>query len=171
MADRPGMCVAAGAVPGGSARARWGREFVLRFSRLRGNWPALDMKEITIVVENRPGVVAEISELLARKGINIESITVDTAGNIGIIILMVDRCDLAMALLRDAGYEALANDALVVQLRDEPGALAEVSRRLRDAGINIRSIRVIRRGEGDSLVAISTNRQEESAELVREWLA
>lgn len=132
--------------------------------------PSLLMKQITLVVENRPNVVSEISELLARQGVNIESISADGIGNIGIILLMVDRHDFAVALLREAGYDATIEDALVVQLRDQPGSLAAVCRRFLEAGVNIQSLRIIRRGEGLSLVAISTNRTHEAMELVRDLL-
>ncbi|MDX2109375.1 MAG: ACT domain-containing protein [Verrucomicrobiota bacterium] len=128
------------------------------------------MKQIVIVTENRPGVVAKISELLGKKGINIESINADAVGNYGVITLMVDRVDLAVALLKDASYDAKVEDALVVNLHDEPGALAVLSRRFLDADINIRSIRIVRRGEGSTLVAIATNRTHEAMDLVKDLL-
>lgn len=129
------------------------------------------MKQIVIVCENRAGIVASISELLGRKGINIDSINADALGNYGVITLMVDRVELAMALLKDAGYDAKLEDALVIHLNDEPGSLAAVCQRFLQADINIRSIRIVRREGGRTMVAIATNRTHESMDLVRDLMA
>lgn len=126
------------------------------------------MKQIVLVVDNRPGAIASISELMGKRGINIESLTGDTIGNFGVLTLMVDRTDLAAALLKDAGYDPKVEDSLVVLLPDEPGALAGLSKRFLDADINIRSIRVIRRDESGTMVAISSNKTEEAVALVKD---
>lgn len=126
------------------------------------------MKQIVLVVDNRPGAIANISELLGKRGINIESLTGDTIGNFGVLTLMVDRTDLAAALLKDVGYDPKVEDSLVVLLPDEPGALSGLSKRFLEAEINIRSIRVIRRDESGTMVAISSNKTEEAVSLVKD---
>jgi len=43
-------------------------------------------------------------------------------------------------LLRSAGYTAVEVESVEVELEDRPGALAEVARRIADAGVNLESI-------------------------------
>ena len=50
--------------------------------------------------------------------------------------------------LRSAGYTAVEVDSVEVEIEDQPGALADVARRIADAGVNLESILIIAdRGE------------------------
>ncbi len=128
------------------------------------------MKQITIVAESDPGLLAQVSETLAARGINIETLDAETVQDHGVMVLTVDRYDEALVALRDAGVPALSEDAIIIRLTDEPGALARISRRFHDAGIRLRSVRIIRRREGYGLVALSTERTERALDLVRDVL-
>ncbi len=128
------------------------------------------MKQITIVGESDPGLLAQVSEILAARGINIETLDAETVQDYGVVILTVDRYDEALAALRDAGLHAVSEDAIIIRIADEPGALARISRRFHDAEIRLRSVRIIRRGAGYGLVALSTERTEEALDLVRDVL-
>ena len=92
------------------------------------------MNEIIIPVKEPPGTLAVVSESLARADINIEFIEARVVGESGIIVLRVDRYDAALRILRDAGYRAVTEDALVLDLENRPGALAEVARRWQTPG-------------------------------------
>lgn len=128
------------------------------------------MKQITVVTKNRPGLAADLTETLGARGINIENLTAGVVGEIAVFLIIVDRYDEALAALRDASFEAVSEDALVVRIPNEPGALAKVARRFTDAGIALRSMRIIRRIEGWGLVAISTDRITEARRLVQDLL-
>ena len=129
------------------------------------------MKEIIIPVENAHGTLASVSETLAGAEINIELIEARVLGAHGIIVLRVDRYDAALRTLSDAGYRAVTEDALVLDLENRPGSLAEVARRLADARIGIRSLRIVERTGERSLVTLvaddqSAARRVLAAELV-----
>ena len=128
------------------------------------------MKQITIVAESDPGLLARASEVLAERGINIETLDAETVQEHGVVILTVDRYDEALAALRDAGIPAVSEDAIIIRIVDEPGALARISRRFHDAEIRLRSVRIIRRNEGYGLVALSTERTEKALDLVKDVL-
>lgn len=129
------------------------------------------MKQITLITENRSGVIAEISESLAKQHINIESLDAETFKNSAVIILTVDRYDEALHVINKMpDLKAITEDAIVVKIKDEPGALAYIAKRFKDADINIRSIRIIRRNDGNSLAAICTERTDEAMKLVADIL-
>ncbi len=128
------------------------------------------MKEIVVVTPNRAGLLADISEVLAARGINIETIDAEEVHDTAIIELTVDRYDEALQALRDAGFHAITEDAILVKLRDEPGALAKVARKFKEARIDLRSVRFIRRQQGYAFVAIATNRSEEARALIDEYI-
>jgi hypothetical protein len=128
------------------------------------------MKQIIIVSEDRPGVVAEISEAMAAAGVNIETIVAETVAGSGVTIMSVDRYDEALRALAQTPFHAISEDAIVVQLDDHPGELARITRRLKEAQINLRSIRIIRREGGKSIVAIGTERTDQAMSLLSDVL-
>ena len=128
------------------------------------------MKQITIVVKDRPGLLADISEAMVRAGVNIESIDAEQVGRSAAIIMSVDRYDVALRALAQTPFKAVSEDAILVKLDDRPGALAEIAHRFKEAGINLRSIRTLSRDSGTSIVAISTPRTEEAMKLVEDVL-
>ena len=128
------------------------------------------MNQITVVGESDPGLLARVSETLAARGINIETLDSQTVEDHGVVIFTVDQYDEALAALRDAGIPAVSEDAIIIRIVDEPGALAKISQRFHDAEIRVRSVRIIRRGSGSGLVALSTERTEQALDLVRDVL-
>lgn len=128
------------------------------------------MKEITVVIDNRAGMLADLSEVLAARGVNIESIDGEAAESRGIVRLTVDQYDVALSALRDSGFQAISEDALLIRLKDESGALARAAARFKDANINIRSLRILRREGGFALVTLVTENNEAARDLVGDVL-
>ncbi len=124
------------------------------------------MKQITIVSEDHPGILAAITEAMAQAGVNIETLDAETIGSTAVFILTVNRYDDALRALANTPYQAVSEDALVIQLEDKPGELARITRRFKDANINLRSVRILRRDTGKSIVAVSTESNEEALELL-----
>lgn len=89
--------------------------------------------EIFVVLENRPSILGELCSYLAENEINIEAIGVfhDTAK------LYVKNVTKAVKLLNKANYTTELRDVLLVDLENRPGALAEVTSKLGNKGVNI----------------------------------
>lgn len=89
--------------------------------------------EIFVVLENKPAVLGELCSHLTESGINIEAIGVfqDTAK------LYVKNINKAAKLLTKLDYEIELRDVLRVELENRPGALADVTSKLGNKGINI----------------------------------
>ena len=128
------------------------------------------MKQITIVTKSQRGLTADISELLAKAGINIETLDAEDVEGVNVVTLSVDHYNRALAALRDAGYPAVTEDALLVRVQDEPGALAKIAVKFKDADIAVHSIRIIRRDNGWGIIAIGAERTEAAKALVRDSL-
>jgi hypothetical protein len=112
---------------------------------------------LKVVVPDRPGLLAELTEVLASRHISIDEITVETHEAGAVVRLDVREDGPALEALTDAGYHAVSDQVILARIADKPGALAEISRELADAEINIRSLHHVRREAGHALVAISTD--------------
>lgn len=128
------------------------------------------MKQITIVTPVKAGLVADISSRLGDAGINIESLDAFDVRTWDIVQLTVSDYDRALQVLRDGGYDAITEDAVVINVKDEPGALAQVTRRLFDGGVDMRSMRLLHRQAGEALVAISMDRTDLGMDLISDLL-
>lgn len=128
------------------------------------------MKQLSIVCEDRPNVIAEMIETLGREGVNIETLDSEVTHGTVVAIMTVDRYDDALRALAQGGFDAISEDALLIRLDDRPGALAAVAHRFKEADIPIRSVRIIRRAEGSGIVALTTARTNEALALVKDVL-
>jgi hypothetical protein len=113
------------------------------------------MRTITIVTQDRLGLMADVTELLAASSINIESIEASKIDSTALLKIISDDADSAYQLLVDAGYHVVSQAGLLVRLKDEPGALARVSRTLAENSIDIRGVNIVDQHDGYELVAIS----------------
>lgn len=94
--------------------------------------------DLTVIVENRPGVMADLGEATGRAGVNIEGLCAVTGDGKGFIHLLVEDSSAARGALEDAGFGiADEREAVVVDLHDKPGAMGEITRDLAEAGVDI----------------------------------
>ena len=112
---------------------------------------------IIALVPDHPGALAKITEVLAKAEVNIESISGRSAGNLGVISLTTSDDDAALHALLEAEIRAITSDAVVFQLPDRPGALAVVADLFGRNQVNVRTIHIVNRLEGQAIVAVTTD--------------
>lgn len=128
------------------------------------------MKQLTVLVPNEIGIAARITTCLAERGVNIEEIDIEEVAHLGLVVLSVDRYDEALRALRDAGFRAVTQDTLLVRLEDKPGALATIAVRLKDAGLDLRSMHILRREAGHTFASLVVSDHEKASVLLRDVL-
>jgi hypothetical protein len=96
-------------------------------------------RDLTVVIENRPGTLADAAQALGRAGVNIEGACGFPAGSEGILHVLVEDAANARRALEDVGLEVRDDREVVVlnRLPDEPGSLGDALRRIADAGVNV----------------------------------
>ena len=124
------------------------------------------MNRIIVMAKNEVGVIADISRALADNGINIETISAERQAEEGYVTLTTDANDAALRALTHAGFKTVTDDSLLLRLPDEPGALAKVAERFKDAGVNIQSLHIVDRREGYTIVSISADDRAKAETLV-----
>ena len=129
------------------------------------------MKPISILCDDKIGLLADISYILSKNRINIEAITTNTVGKKAIIILVVNKPDKAIQVLSNNGYSNLSQDYFVVKLEDKAGELNKITQTLADAKINISNVHLLGRDGNSSLVAIKADKMRKAKELLKDVLA
>src|SRR5689334_12889994 len=97
------------------------------------------MKDLSILLDNRPGALAEMGEALGRAGVSIEGGGAWVVGGNGAAHFLFEDADAARNALEAANIKVLAVREVVIQRLKQavPGQLGQLTRRMADAGINI----------------------------------
>ncbi len=94
--------------------------------------------DLTVVLQNRPGTIADMGEALGKAGVNISGVCGFPCGDEGILHVLVEDASAARSALADAGFEIRAErDVVVTDIDDRPGTLGEKARTIADAGVNV----------------------------------
>ena len=126
------------------------------------------MRRIIIVAKDYTGLIADITEKLCDRSINIESIEAEKIDTTALIRIVSDDADAAYQVLTDAGYHVVSHAGLLVKLKDESGALAKVSRQLAEEKIDIRGINMVEQHDGFRIVAVSCSDSENARRILGE---
>jgi len=97
------------------------------------------MKDLAILLDNRPGALAEMGEALGRAGVSVEGGGAWVVDGRGIAHFLFHDGTAARRALEAAGIQVLAERDVVVQRlkQDVPGQLGLLTRRMAEAGVNI----------------------------------
>lgn len=98
------------------------------------------MKDLAIVLEDRPGTLAAVGEALGAAGVNIEGLCGFGSGGQGMLHLLVADEAAARAALEAAGIAIAAErDVIVMDMagQDRPGSMGAMARKVADAGVNV----------------------------------
>ena len=95
------------------------------------------INQISIFVENKPGGLFEVTDILAQSEIDITALSLADTSDFGILRLIVDKPEVAAAALREAGLIVKQSEVLAVPIEDAPGGLTKVLHTLSEGGVFI----------------------------------
>ncbi len=98
--------------------------------------------DLTVILENRPGTIAELGEATGRAGINIDGACGFPSEGRGVMHILVEDGAAARAAIEEAGFEVRDEREVMilrqgVDIEDRPGTAGELFRRMADAGVNV----------------------------------
>lgn len=102
------------------------------------------MIEFVVRLDNHPGALSALTDVLGDAGINIEAMSAWGANGNGVVRLITDNETTTRHVLAEAGLVNTEHQVLTAHLSDEPGSLAKVTRELAGAGVNIEALYVLR---------------------------
>lgn len=95
------------------------------------------VRQLSVFIANEAGRVSEVTGLLGEAGINIRGFSVSDTADYGILRLVVDRPEDALASLKEHGFTVREDEVICIDLPDRPGGLAGVLKIVSEAGVNI----------------------------------
>ena len=127
----------------------------------------MQIQQLSVFIENKPGRLADITEVLANADVDIRAISVADTSDFGILRVIVDKPKEAVLALRDHGMTVSLTSVLAVGLSDEKGAFSKVIRILSNSGVDVEYIYAfVSRDNGKASVIIRTDKSARAAEVL-----
>ena len=126
----------------------------------------MQIRQISIYLENKPGHLSAICRALADADINIATLSLADTSDFGIVRMIVDDHERASKILSEKGFPVTVREVVAVCVPDRPGGMAEVMSTLDAAGVNIEYSYAFAFHRGEKAVLVfrfSDNAKAESA--------
>lgn len=97
----------------------------------------MSLKQISVFVENKPGKMQHLTEVLAQNNVDMRALSLAETSDFGIVRIIVDDVYAASTILKEEGFIHSVTKVLGVSIPDEPGGLNKVLEVLTEARINV----------------------------------
>ena len=114
----------------------------------------MKVEQISIFIENKSGRLAEVTGILGNAGVNIRALSLADTSDFGILRLIVNDRDKAMAVLKEHDFTVSRTEVVAVEVPDRPGGLACILQSLDNEKINVEYMYAFVERCGDNAVII-----------------
>jgi hypothetical protein len=122
------------------------------------------MKAVTIVSEDRVGLLADISYILGKSSVNIDGLSVDVMGGRAVIGLEVRDPKKAQDILERNGFKTTHPEAIVIRVSN--GSVDKITDMLEMEKINVLSMAMLSQDKGDGIFALSVDKPRKAHRML-----
>jgi hypothetical protein len=123
-------------------------------------------RQLVVFLENRPGHLAHVTQILAGEQINIRSVAISSSANFGVVKLIVDRPDEAYKALQEGGLSVNQQEILAVVMDDRIGGLHAVLEAFAEKGLNVKDASGFVVSPGETAILLLEIEDAESARQI-----
>lgn len=129
------------------------------------------MKELTIFAKDRVGLLADITEMMGKNGINIEFLSGEAVAGIAVLHMTFSNEVAAASLLERAGFTVISSDIMVLKIPNKPGEIGRISRMLSNEGISIQNIYFMGEKARHGFFAVKVDRPDDAKEILKKYIS
>ena len=124
--------------------------------------------QLSVIVENKRGALAEVCTKLAEKAVNIAGLMVPDQPGLAPVRVVVNNVEAAKKVFDQLGLQYTEEQVLEVRVSDKPGALGKITRKLADNGIDVRfAYATILKGAGQANIILGVTDVAAAAKIVK----
>ncbi len=94
-------------------------------------------KQVTIFLENRPGRIKSVADILLENKLNVWAFTIQDRGEFGLMKVIVDKPKQAHLALVEKGFACAIREVVAISAKDKTGNLEKLTRTLLENEVNI----------------------------------
>jgi len=114
----------------------------------------MNVTQLSVFVENRPGHLQTVLGILAKENINIKTLTIAETSDFGILRLIVNDPESGAKALRANSITCSTTDVLALELEDKPGSLYKAIETFARRNLNIEYMYAFTERRGQMAVMI-----------------
>jgi len=114
----------------------------------------MQVEQISIFLENKPGTLQQATRVLKDANINIRTLSVAETADFGILRLIVNDVEKANKVLKDSGFQVSKTPVVAVEVPDRPGGLHSVMEAVSKEGINVEYLYAFVEKSGENAVIL-----------------
>ena len=128
----------------------------------------MSIRQLSIFIENKPGRVAQVTEVIAKAKVDIRALSIADTSNFGILRLIVNKPDEALDALKKANITVSITSVIAIGIDDSPGEFSNVARILADKGIEIEYMYAfIGRDKNRAFVILKVEEEDKASEVLK----
>ncbi len=126
------------------------------------------MKSVTIVSDDRVGLLADISYILGKSAINIDGLSVDVVGGKAVISLEVKDSKRAADVLHCNGFRTTSLDSIIIKIANN--AVEEITDMLEGEKVQVMELSPLSSDAEDSIYAISVDKPRKATKMLSAFI-
>lgn len=95
------------------------------------------VEQVCVFLENKSGRLSEVTRAMEDAGVNIRALSVADTSDFGILRMIVNDNDKALASLKSKNFTVSKSEVVAAEVSDTPGGLSHILDVLEKAGINV----------------------------------
>jgi len=126
------------------------------------------MKCITVIADDRVGLMSDISYILGKSNINVEGLFVDVVGGKAVITMEVKDTKKAGTVLINNGFALAPAESLVIKVANE--SAGNITEMLEGEKVHIKTLETISKDQHDSVFALNVDKPRKASRLLNSFL-
>ena len=126
----------------------------------------MKLQQISIFMENKPGMLLEITKFIASRNVNMRALSVADTETFGIVRIIVDDPGLVNDMLEKEGYTTKITQVLAIEIPDQPGKFSELLEVLAKSNINIEYSYAFTSTKGKAMIILRVDDVDKAEKLL-----
>ncbi len=126
------------------------------------------MQQVTAIVENRPGRLVKILQVLAEHQIDLNGISIAESADFGVFRMILSNPEPGQAVLKEQGFIVKVTQVLAIDVHDVPGGLLEALQVLNCQQINVQYMYAFgSKAKSHAMIILKTDENQSAAALLQ----
>lgn len=128
------------------------------------------MKSVTIVADDKVGLLADISYVLAKSKINIEAINVEVISGKAVITIGLHDTVRGKQVIEASGYMVEDPEAIVIKISEKPEELKKIIETLNKEGVKVGMTHTLTKDKVHAIVAMKVDKHKRATAILKDYL-
>jgi len=127
------------------------------------------VNQISVFIENKPGRIHQLAEVLAKNNINLLTLSIADTKDYGILRAITRENDKAIKVLKENGFTVSNNELIGVEVEDKPGGLLSILDVFERANLSIEYLySYARTSDGNAVILFRVENVDLALKILKE---